>query len=85
LANALDALLARIADKDLRQAIAHEVGRLKDSKDFGLVFERHLPESVRLAGHPITRGSQVQLRADTKGTTFNVKSLDGDTAFVLEE
>jgi len=85
LANALDALLARIADKDLRQAIAHEVGRLKDSKDFGLVFERHLPESVRLAGHPITRGSQVQLRADTKGTTLIVKSLDGDTAVVLEE
>lgn len=50
MANALDALLARIADSELRQAISSEVSKLKDSKDFGLVFERHLPESVRLPG-----------------------------------
>ncbi len=86
MANALDALLSRISDTDLRAAIQHEVARLKDSKDFGLVFERHLPESVRLADYPIRRGSQVQERTSTSGPTWFVdKITDGSASLVDKE
>jgi len=84
-ANAIDALLARIIDKDLRQAITHEVARIKDSKDFGLVFERHLPESVRLADYPIRRGSQVQERSTTSGSTWFVDKISNDSASLINK
>lgn len=60
--NVLDGLLARVADADLRSALSAEVARLRDAKDFGLVFERHFPEHVRLYSHPVKRGLRVQLR-----------------------
>jgi adenine-specific DNA-methyltransferase len=85
MANALDALLARITDKDLRQAIAHEVARLKDSRDFGLVFERHLPESVRLSDYPISRGSQVQERSKVSGPTWYVEKIEKGVASLVEK
>jgi adenine-specific DNA-methyltransferase len=84
LANALDALLARIVDKDLREAISVEVSRLKESRDFGLVFERHLPESLRLANYPITRGCQVQERASLSGPTWIVSEVSDEIASLVD-
>jgi len=85
LANALDALLAHIIDPELRSAIAHEVARLKDSKDFGLVFERHMPESVRLVDYPITRGSQVQERSKVSGPTWYVDKINEGVASLVDK
>ncbi len=45
-------LIARILDERLRHAIAGEVRALKRTKKFGLVFEEHLPEAVRLPRLP---------------------------------
>lgn len=66
--NILDGLLGRIEDESLRAALATEVARLRATKDFGLVFERHVPENVRLLNHPIRRGVKVQERAGGEGT-----------------
>jgi hypothetical protein len=44
----LEELIAQITDERLRKAVAAEVRELKKSKKFGLVFEGHLPETVRL-------------------------------------
>lgn len=57
--NIVDGLLGRIEDDALRRALSVEVARLRESKDFGLVFERHVPENVRLLNHPIRRGVKV--------------------------
>lgn len=76
--NVLDSLLARIVDMDLRKAISDEVARLKDSKDFGLVFERHLPESVRLPGCAISRGSLAQEKKATSGPTWLVTDISSE-------
>ena len=42
----LDQLLHRVQDKTLRAELEAEVAALKSRTRFGLVFERHLPETV---------------------------------------
>ena len=46
--NTLDSLLSRVSDEALRAALEGEIARLRHARDFGLVFERHIPENVRL-------------------------------------
>jgi len=81
--NIIDGLLARVQDQDLRAALTREVDRLRDTKDFGLVFERHLPENVRLYSYPVKRGVTVQERTGTSGTTWFVRRVaDGKATLV---
>lgn len=54
----LEDLINDIADPRLRNQIATEVARLKARKKFGLVFEQHLPEIVRLPGLPVKPGTR---------------------------
>jgi len=73
--NILDGLLARIEDPELRRAISGEVSALRSIKDFGLVFERHIPENVVLYSNPIRRGHQVQQRDGTDPAVRTVLSV----------
>jgi adenine-specific DNA-methyltransferase len=83
MSKALDALLARIEDSALRAALAAEIDQLNATKSFGLVFERHIPETARLASYPIKRGVKVQERHQTKSPTRLVVSLDSGNATLL--
>jgi hypothetical protein len=56
------------------------VARLRDSKDFGLVFERHLPETLRLLTHPIRIGCKVHERTDTASPLWAVVRIAGGDA-----
>jgi len=62
MSNELTALLARIEELD--PATAKEIGRhielLQSRREFGLNFERHMPESVALTGRPISVGDKVR-------------------------
>jgi adenine-specific DNA-methyltransferase len=82
--NALDSLLGRVDDAALRLSIEREVEQLRDTKDFGLVFERHLPERVRLLSHPIKRGVQVQDRMTESEETWVVASIKGGVATLID-
>src|SRR3954469_14173241 len=44
----LDVLLDKVADPTLRANIRSQVERLRAKRTFGLAFESHLPERVRL-------------------------------------
>jgi adenine-specific DNA-methyltransferase len=44
----IEDLIAQIPDARLKKAIGAEVQELKKNKRFGLVFEEHLPETVRV-------------------------------------
>ena len=66
--NVLDQLIGQIEDESLRNRLAREVELLRGSRRFGLVFDRHLPESVRLAEHPIRKGVRVALRDESSQT-----------------
>lgn len=75
---ALDDLLARIQDVSLRADIERELAPLRGDRELGLVFERHLPEKVRLPGLPVRRGTTVEVRADQMSPTWQVvKVSDG--------
>lgn len=63
MADELDALLERVPDVGLRSELKDHIRRLRMHRQFGLVFESHLPERVRLPDHPIRRGSRVVRRA----------------------
>lgn len=82
--NALKALIGRIPDRALREMLEAEIRVLRDTKEFGLVFERHFPENVRLLGHPINRGARVQKRDPSEGNeNFVVKEIVGDSAVLV--
>src|SRR5690348_8842412 len=82
--NVLDGLLSRIGDPALREALVGEVGVLRATKSFGLVFERHFPENVRLYAHPVKRGVRVQRRDDAEDfRTWRVtKTVNGRATLV---
>ncbi|MBE5513756.1 adenine specific DNA methylase Mod [Mycobacteroides abscessus subsp. abscessus] len=70
--NILDQLISRVPDESLRDHLAREVDLLRGSRQFGLVFDRHLPESVRLVDYPIRRGVRVALRDESSDATWTV-------------
>ena len=61
---AINDLIARIQDPDLRQRIEKEVKELTKQKKFGLVFENHVPEMTLLYDYPISCGCEVIRRTD---------------------
>ena len=55
----LDVFLDKVADPTLRANIRSQVDRLRAKRTFGLVFESHLPERVRLPEHGIKIAGRV--------------------------
>lgn len=72
MADELDGLLARVDDPALRADLRAQIDRIRAKRTFGLVFESHLPERVRLPEHPIRSGTLVALRDDAGSPTFQV-------------
>lgn len=70
--NILDQLIGQVGDEALRSRLAREVELLRGSRRFGLVFDRHLPESVRLPDHPIRKGVKVGLRDESSTNAWRV-------------
>src|SRR5437773_12300734 len=71
----LDVLLDKVADPTLRANIRSQVDRLRAKRTFGLVFESHLPERVRLPEHEIRTGVRVAHRDDPAGAVFEVRAI----------
>lgn len=71
----IEDLIAQIPDERLKKAIGAEVRELKKSKKFGLVFEEHLPETVRLPNLPLKAGELVAKKRDAGNELWRVKSL----------
>jgi len=85
-ADELDALLERVDDAGLRSELLSHIERLRRRRQFGLVFESHLPERVRLPDHPIRRGSKVVRRdAPPKETPQEVLRIKGKKAVVAAD
>lgn len=71
----IEDLIAQIPDERLRRGIAAEVKVLKKSKKFGLVFEEHLPETVRLPRLPVKPGDLVALKREPGNQLWRVTSI----------
>jgi adenine-specific DNA-methyltransferase len=69
----IEQLVGTIGDQDLRDQIAREVKALKERKQFGLVFERHLPETILIAADAkIRAGSRARRRTAPDGPDLTV-------------
>jgi adenine-specific DNA-methyltransferase len=80
--SALDTLIGRIADEQLRADIRAAVSDLRKVTDFGLVFEAHIPETVRLPHHSIRRGVKVTRRDLTDQSMFEVAAVNKTAATI---
>lgn len=58
MADELDVLLDKVGDASLRAQLRGEIDKVRAKRTFGLVFESHLPERVRLPEHPVRRGTK---------------------------
>lgn len=92
MADELDVLLEKVDDPALRTELRAQVDRLRSRRTFGLVFEDHIPERVRLPDHPIRRGVRVVRRDQVDAAPREVAkvahgqattvSIDGETETV---
>lgn len=79
--NAVDMDIAAIEDPALRRRIASAFARLRGRAEYGLVFEKHKPESVVLHGQPIREDRYATLRNDPgPENAFRVIAIDDDKA-----
>ena len=82
MADELDVLLDKVGDASLRAQLRGEIDKVRAKRTFGLVFESHLPERVRLPEHPVRRGTKVVRRADKHGDTMKVTAVRRNQATV---
>jgi adenine-specific DNA-methyltransferase len=83
--NELRSLLARVADvdPDTAKELRRHIDALQGRRQFGLNFERHMPESVALTGRPISVGDKVRflpLRDEAEvesNATWTVSAITG--------
>src|SRR5580704_7521043 len=79
--NAVDMDIAAIEDPALRRRIAAAFERLRDRAEYGLVFEKHKPESVVLHGQTIREDRYATLRENPgPRNAFRVIEIDDDKA-----
>lgn len=78
----LDALLARIDDPALRADLERQIDLVRAKRSFGLVFESHLPERVRLPSHSVRRGSNVVFRDDSDDRSWTVELVRSKSATI---
>ena len=71
----LDVLLDKIDDAILRGDIRSQVERLRTKRMFGLVFESHLPEHVRLPEYPIRIGVKVVYRDSPESSAYEILAI----------
>ena len=76
----LEEILSHIDDPTIRTKIRAEFE--KTSKDFGLVFERHQQEGIRMPKAPVVLGSKVIVEVDD--TFHHVVSLDDNLVTLVD-
>lgn len=76
----LQDLIQQIDDPALRDRILKETNKLVKQKNFGLVFEDHLPECTPLYDVPIRVGSKVALKNGRVNDFYVVQKIDGEKA-----
>lgn len=80
----IEDLIFQIADERLRKALTAEVRELKKRKRFGLVFEEHLPETVRVPNLAVREGDSVAFKAEKANRSWTVQKITGKKV-ILEQ
>ena len=80
---ALNELIQKIENPELRAQIQAAADRLTKQKKFGLVFEEHLPECTPLYDIPVRKGLKVSVRNGKANETFTVLKIEDGVATCL--
>ena len=80
---ALNELIQKIENPELRAQIQAAADKLVKQKKFGLVFEEHLPECTPLYDIPVRKGLKVSLRGGKANETYTVLKIEGGKALCL--
>ena len=80
---ALNELIQKIENPELRAQIQAAADKLVKQKKFGLVFEEHLPECTPLYDIPVRKGLKVSLRGGKANETYTVLKIENGKALCL--
>ncbi|MBC5730584.1 site-specific DNA-methyltransferase [Pseudoflavonifractor hominis] len=80
---ALNELIQKIENPELRAQIQAAADKLIKQKKFGLVFEDHLPECTPLYDIPVRKGLKVSLRNGKANETYTVLKIEAGKALCL--
>ena len=80
---ALNDLIQKIENPELRAQIQAAADRLTKQKKFGLVFEEHLPECTPLYDIPVRKGAKVSVRKGKANETYTVLKIEDGVATCL--
>jgi adenine-specific DNA-methyltransferase len=81
----LETLIGKVENPELREQLLAAAGEAKSRLDWGLVFERHLPEQTRLLAAPVRMGTVVWERRSAQPRRLRVRAVDGDELIVVAE
>jgi adenine-specific DNA-methyltransferase len=81
----IDNLLSKVEDESVRTQLTNEINKLRDNKAYGLVFEHHLPEYVRLYNRDMTEGAHVQLKTSKSDDIYTVREIKGKKAKIADK
>ena len=79
----LHELIEKIENPELRAQIAAAAKRALKHKQFGLVFEEHLPECTPLYDIPVRKGAKVSVRNGKANETYTVLKIEDGVATCL--
>lgn len=82
---AINELISRIQDPELRASIQAEVNKLTKQKKFGLVFEDHIPECTPLYDLPVRIGSLAALKNGSIKDLHYVTEIRDDIAVCIRQ
>jgi len=80
---ALNELIQKIENPELRAQIQEAADKMVKQKKFGLVFEDHLPECTPLYDIPVRKGLKVSLRKGKANETYTVLKIEDGMATCL--
>ena len=80
---ALNELIQKIENPELRAQIQEAANRLVKQKKFGLVFEEHLPECTPLYDIPVRKGLKVSVHSGKASETYTVLAVADGKALCL--
>lgn len=82
---ALNELIQKIENAELRAQIQAAADKLTKQKKFGLVFEEHLPECTPLYDIPVKKGRKVSVRGGKANEIYTVLSIEDNIATCIRQ
>jgi adenine-specific DNA-methyltransferase len=78
----IDDLLNHVPDTDLRKQLKAAVAEIRDRRQFGIVYESHIPETVALPGLRVQLGCLVLNRKQMSEEPLVVERIENQRVFV---